>query len=214
MLQWFQDLPLRNWLGQVGWFLQSHPLLYRSVARVAQEYNAYVLADDSDFLLLNVRGIVLIQPFFKATSNPANHPLRIYISSLIYKHTGLTETGFFYVCMLQNNDYISYSKPTDKEKPSISFDIPLAIEYVKKLKKDNTMKTYLKDYKQKHPVKAGFANQFIQKYSTNQYPVDVYRFIHVDTKEAVRLMAESHLSKSTCCPMWIFSQSVVILSEY
>lgn len=100
--------------------------------------------------------------------------------------------------MLQNSDYISYSKLADQEKHSISFDIPLAIEHVKTLKRDETMETYFEDYRRYYPMKAGFVHQFIQKYQTEKYPFGVYRFIHSDNDEAKRLMKEYHLSDGRC----------------
>ena len=167
----------------------NYQLSCRNTARVAQHYNAFVVTNDSDFFLLHVRGIIFIDNLIRASSNMKMHPLRIYQTSLILKHTGLTETGFFYVCMLQTNDYITYTKPSPEEiSTSISHNIPLAVQYVKSLPHDSSMKTYIADFQRKHPHKSKGMNALIQKYSTMKYPVGCERFIHTNEKEARKLM--------------------------
>ena len=124
------------------------------------------------------------------------HPLRIYQTSLILKHTGLTETGFFYVCILQKNDYISYSKPSEEDvSTSISHNIPLAIKYVKKLPRDHSMETYIADFQKIHPQKSKLVDSLIQKYTTMNYPVDCARFIHYNEEEASKLMTTYGIKK-------------------
>ena len=167
----------------------NYRLSCRNTARVAQHYNAFVITNDSDFFLLHVRGVIFIDDLVRASSNMIKHPLRIYQTSLILKHTGLTEAGLFYVCMLQTNDYITYAKPSSEEiSTSVSHNIPLAIEYVKKLPRDRSMKTYIADFQKKHPHKSKGVDSLIQKYTTMEYPMGCERFIHANEKEARQMM--------------------------
>lgn len=77
----------------------SHFLITRDVARFCSIKNALVLTNDSDFLVYDLKGVILLP------RNPFREDLYVYERSKILETFDLKEVQLYYYIMISGNDF-------------------------------------------------------------------------------------------------------------
>ena len=113
----------RPWLWSVLFF--SFHFYFRDIARFCREKKALVLTGDSDFLVFELEGIVLIDGI-KSLFHP-----RVYYQERILQHFNISREQLYYFVTLRGNDFIGASNNVLKKDENTKMSPSETLEYVK-----------------------------------------------------------------------------------